>query len=126
MTVISFPEHETLNLDQRISQEVRALMGRYAVSQTRLAAWLGLNQTAVSARLRGSTEWKASDLQRVAEGFRVHPAELMGGYATSPRPGGPDGGSALPILLPWHDSNVQPSGSRFVQVNGPRYLLHVA
>lgn len=96
-TVIQFPERTPdLTLDQRISQEVRALMGRYSVSQMRLAEWLNLNQTAVSSRLRGTTDWKARDIERVAEGFAVHPAQLMGGYAAEPGPGGP--GSSLPIL----------------------------
>jgi hypothetical protein len=96
-TVIQFPERTPdLTLDQRISQEVRALMGRYNVSQMRLAEWLGLNQTAVSARLNGRTDWKARDIERVAEGFAVHPAQLMGGYAAEPGPGGP--GTTLPIL----------------------------
>lgn len=95
--MIQFPERTPdMTLDQRISQEVRALMGRYNVSQMRLAEWLGLNQTAVSARLRGSTDWKARDIERVAEGFAVHPAQLMGGYAAEPGPGGP--GTSLPIL----------------------------
>lgn len=97
MTVIQFPEREALSLDQRISQEVRALMGRWGVSQMQLAAWLGLNQTAVSARLRGDTDWKARDLERVANGFAVHPAVLMGGYATGPGPDGP--GGALPPIV---------------------------
>lgn len=115
-TVIQFPERTPgLTLDQRISQEVRALMGRYNVSQMQLAQWLGLNQTAVSARLRGTTDWKARDIERVAEGFAVHPAQLMGGYAADPRPGGPDGG--LPILLPRLDSNQQPSGYGYAQVS---------
>lgn len=96
-TVIQFPERTPdLTLDQRIGQEVRALMGRYSVSQMQLAAWLGVTQSSVSSRLRGSTDWKARDIERVADGFNVHPAQLMGGYAAEPGPGGP--GSSLPIL----------------------------
>lgn len=79
-----------------VSGEVKALMGRHGVNQTRLAAWIGVTQTAISARLRGATEWKVCEIERIAEGFGVHPAALMGGYATGPNPGG--GGTELPIL----------------------------
>lgn len=96
-TVIQFPERTPdLTLDERIGQEVRALMGRYNVSQIQLAAWLGVTQSSVSSRLRGTTDWKARDIERVAAGFAIHPAQLMGGYAAEPGPGGP--GNTLPIL----------------------------
>ena len=106
-TVIQFPESRGNGpLTEVVSGEVRALMGRYGVNQTQLADWLGVNQTAVSARLRGVTEWKVAEIDRIAEGFAVHPAELMGGYATGPHPS-PDGG--LPILRARRDSNPKPS-----------------
>lgn len=92
MTVVQFPERDARALTERVSDEVRALMGRHRISQTDLAVWLGVNQTAISARLRGATEWKVSEIEKVAEGFGVHPSELMGGYATNPRPDGPGGG----------------------------------
>lgn len=94
-TMIQFPTRDRLPLSKRVSQEVRALMGRYAVSQVKLAAWLGMDQTAVSARLRGITEWKVSDIERVAEGFAVHPASLMGGYSPDLDP---DPSRVIPIL----------------------------
>jgi hypothetical protein len=109
-TVIQFPgDADDRPLTERVSQEVRALMGRHQVSQGRLAAWLGVNQTAVSARLRGATEWKVKEIERVAEGFAVHPASLMGGYAENPHPDGPDGG--IPVLkYAIRDSNPEPAG----------------
>ncbi len=91
-TVIQFPERASRPLVAIVSNEVRALLGRYDVSQTELAKWLGLTQPAVSARLRSATEWKVAEIERIAEGFSVHPAVLMGGYAPTP-PEGP-----LPIL----------------------------
>lgn len=106
-TVIQFPERDTSPLTERVSSEVRALMGRYAVSQARLAQWMGLHQTALSKRLRGETEWKLAEVAMIADAFGVHPAALMGGYATDPRPAGPDGG--LPILSGRRDSNSQHS-----------------
>ena len=82
-------------LTERVSEEVRALMGRHKVSQGVIAHWLGVNQTAVSARLRGTTGWKVSEIEAVAAGFGVHPAVLMGVNAELPRPDGPDGGEVL-------------------------------
>lgn len=107
MTVIQFPARRADGpLSDTLAREVKALMGRHDVNQTMLAEWLGINQTAVSARLRGATKWSLDDVERIAEGFAVHPAELMGGYATDPHPF-PDGG--LPILCACRDSNPKPS-----------------
>lgn len=105
-TVIQFPDMGARPLTEQVSAEIKALMGRHGVSQTTLGAWLDLNQTAVSARLRGKTRWNLPEIERVAEGFAVHPAVLMGGYATDPHRG-PDGG--LPILRACRDSNPKPS-----------------
>lgn len=105
-TVIQFPDMGARPLTQIVSGEVKALLGRHGVSQAALGAWLGLTQPAVSARLRGATEWKVAEIERVAIGFGVHPAALMGGYANSPHPE-PDGG--LPILRACRDSNPKPS-----------------
>jgi len=107
-TVIQFPSSDDDRpLTERVSAEVRSLMGRHQVSQERLAQWLGLNQTAISARLRGVTEWKVKEIERIAEGFDVHPAALMGGYVDDPRPAGPDGG--IPILWAPGGSNPEPA-----------------
>lgn len=93
--MIQFPTRDERPLVAHVSDEVRALMGRHQVSQTALAEWLGLTQPAVSARLRGATEWKVSEIDRIAHGFGVHPSQLMGGFPTGgPSPDGPAG---LPI-----------------------------
>lgn len=94
-TVIQFPERASQPLTDVVSGEIRALMGRHGVTQVALAEWLGMKQASVSARLNGDTRWTLPEIERIAEGFAVHPAELMGGHATGPRPN-PDGG--LPIL----------------------------
>ncbi|MGW4097096.1 helix-turn-helix domain-containing protein [Mycobacterium sp. NPDC004974] len=91
-TVIQFPERLGRTLVETVSYEVRALLGRYRVTQKDLAEWLGITQPAVSSRLRGETEWKVAEIEQMAEGFNIHPAVLMGGYAPNP-PEGP-----LPIL----------------------------
>lgn len=98
-------------LTERVSEEVRALMGRHQISQGAVAQWLGVNQTAVSARLRGATEWKVSEIETVAAHFGVHPAVLMGVNAELPRPDGPDGG--VPMRYAIADSNREPAGSEY-------------
>lgn len=111
MTVIQFPARDTRPLTVRVSGEVNALLGRYGVSQAELAVWLGLHQTAVSKRLKGQTEWKVREIEGVADAFDVHPAALMGGYATDPNPTPGDG---VPIVRARQDSNLQPSDPKVV------------
>lgn len=105
-TVIQFPERVASPLTDIVSGEIKALMGRHGVTQGMLAAWLDLKQASVSERLKGRTRWNLPEIERVAEGFDVHPAVLMGGYATGPHP---SPGEGLPILRARDDSNVQPS-----------------
>jgi hypothetical protein len=105
-TVIQFPDRDARPLTKTVSGEVRALMGRHSVNQATLASWLGLHQTAMSKRLRGETEWKVSEIDGIARAFAVHPSELLGGYASGPRP---DGGEELPILRARRYSKPQPS-----------------
>lgn len=54
-TVIQFPARAGGPLVAIVSNEVRALLGRYDVSQTELAHWLGLTQPAVG-KVRISTD----------------------------------------------------------------------
>ena len=105
-TVIQFPERSASPLSEVVSGEVRALMGRFSVTQTELAEWLDLKQSAVSARLNGTTRWSLPEIEQVAEAFDVHPAVLMGGYATGPHPGP---GEGLPIQRARRYSKPQPS-----------------
>ena len=107
-TVIQFPEKSDLPLKLVVSEEVLALMGRYKVRQKHLADWLDLSQSGVSNRLNGSVQWTVDEIERVADAFDVHPAALMGGYATTPAPGGP-GRGLPPILYAIRDSNPEPA-----------------
>lgn len=77
---------------RELNAEIGSLMGRYRVTQTELAAYLGLTQVSVSDRLNGKTDWKAAELIQVAHAFGRHVAELWGGQA--PHGGGPDDGAA--------------------------------
>lgn len=73
-----------------LNAEIKSLMGRFDVSQTLLAEWLGLSQPGVSSRLHGKASWKVEELLRVAEGFGLHPAYLLGG-SNQIGPNGPEG-----------------------------------
>ena len=106
MTVLQFPGRDVKALPARVSEEIKALMGRYGISQVELAAWLGFDQAGVSQRLRGKTEWKLTEVERVAEAFGQHPAVLLGGYSPDGRPDPDDG---VPILRARRDSNPKPS-----------------
>jgi transcriptional regulator with XRE-family HTH domain len=93
MAVISLPRTgEPERLTERVAAEVRALMGRYEVTQVQLTEVLGVSQTGVSKRLRGLTPFDVNEIGLLAEFFGVDPSELVGGTRVGPRPGGPDGG----------------------------------
>lgn len=110
VTVLPDPSIRELNA------EIKALMGRYDVNQTKLAAALDLTQPGVSSRLRGSVTWRADELLKVAEVFGVHPAVLFGGVPPLPfGPGGAggaeDGTRTRNILLGMsrvHEADVVP------------------
>jgi len=51
----------------RVAGEVRAAMARRGVSQTALAAALGMSQAAVSRRLRGAIPLDVKELAAIAE-----------------------------------------------------------
>lgn len=97
MAVISLPKPGGTggNLTEQVAAEVRALMGRYAVTQMQLVDVLGVSQTGVSKRLRGITPFDVNEIGKLADFFGVDPEELVGGTRVGPRPGGPDGGQSV-------------------------------
>lgn len=99
-------------LQLRVAEEVRVLMTRHRVKQSDLAAVLNVRQPAVSQRLNGHVDFTVSELETLARFFRVAPAVLLGHTVNPHGPNG-DGGASLPRL----DSNQQPFGNRFMQVN---------
>jgi transcriptional regulator with XRE-family HTH domain len=58
-------------LARTISSNVRGLMGQRKVSQAALAQAIGLPQSGISARLNGSTNWSADDIEAVCLAFDV-------------------------------------------------------
>ena len=91
MTVISLPQGDDRPLTERVAEEVRALMGRYGVTQMQLVEVLHVSQTGVSKRLRGLIPFDINELGLLADYFGVDPGDLLGA-PKSPRPK-PDGGS---------------------------------
>lgn len=65
-------------LRERISGEVLALMGRHRVTQTTLAAYLGMKQSSLSDRLKCMTPWRVDELEAIAAYFDVPVTKLLG------------------------------------------------
>jgi transcriptional regulator with XRE-family HTH domain len=64
-------------IDAAIGERVHTLMWRVKVPQTELAAELGIDQSALSRRLRGRTSWKATELLYIAERLNVTLESLL-------------------------------------------------
>lgn len=79
MTTLKVVPDRPARLTDLVAAEVRAQMARIRMTQTQLAASLGLPQSAVSNRLRGKVAFSVDELQAVAETLGVHPAVLLGG-----------------------------------------------
>lgn len=52
------------------------LMARDGLNQQQLGEAIGMDQTTVSARLRGVSRWSVEDVTRLAMLFGVHPGEF--------------------------------------------------
>jgi predicted transcriptional regulator len=66
------------------SAGVRAELARGGVTQADVASWLGLNQAAISKRLRGVIDWRLGELQVIAEKLGVPIARLIEEPADEP------------------------------------------
>ena len=67
----------TDHVDVEIGARVHAAMWRGRVTQSQLSKALGLDQAAVSRRLRGSTAWKVSELLAVSQLLHIEPSGLL-------------------------------------------------
>jgi transcriptional regulator with XRE-family HTH domain len=88
MSVTSLPGSGRPRTSERVAAEVRALMGRYNVTQMDLTRVLGVSQTGISKRLRGITPFDADEIGVLAHHFGVSPSVLFG-EATPPDDGPP-------------------------------------
>ena len=74
------------NPDAVIGERVHAALWRARVTQTSAAEALGLDQAAVSRRLRGKTAWKVTEVLALADLLQVDLAELLPEGALCSRP----------------------------------------
>lgn len=110
MTVTPLPHKaRPRTVGEVVSLTVRHLMVDHDLTQTALAAILGITQPQVSARLGGRAPWSLTDLEVMARYFGVSVAELVGGEPgwTGPH----DGGERAR-----RDSNPQPSDPKVVPI----------
>lgn len=70
-----------------VASEVKALLGRYDLTQSDLATHLEMTQSQVSKRLRGAIPFNIVELQTMAEYFNVSVAQLLGEQSWTGGPG---------------------------------------
>jgi transcriptional regulator with XRE-family HTH domain len=103
---------EMPSADAAIGARIHQLMFLRGVTQVKLAARLGVAQTTVSKKVRGSVGWSTDDLLVVSDTLKTSIAYLFG-ESEDPRPidphtqKGPDRGGSGPSL-PDLDSNQEP------------------
>lgn len=61
-----------------VADNVRAELARYNVTQTAIAEALSLTRSAISRRLRGETQFRADELQRIADHLGLDVASFYG------------------------------------------------
>jgi transcriptional regulator with XRE-family HTH domain len=87
------PAYSRREVDKIIGENIHRLMWRAQENQTQVAPSLGMSQSALSNKLRGKRPWFASEIEALAERYRVTPGSLF---------------KELPHL----DSNQEPIGSQ--------------
>lgn len=101
------------DMDARVGRLVHQMMWDQRLTQTGVAARLGIQQSALSKKLRGERHWSLWELRVMAKILNTTSAYLLGETDDPNRPAGDDGppddgGDRLPRL----DSNQQPFGDR--------------
>lgn len=86
-----------MNIDETIGARVHQQMWRARISQVQLAGALGLDQAAVSRRLRGRTPWRASEIMTAAALLGVDIMDLYPAPGT-PTPSETATGVTRPLL----------------------------
>lgn len=90
MTVSPLPERD--NIIDAVAGEVRAELGRARIRVSHLPRLLGNSYAYWYRRASGETPIDVNDLYLLAGLLGTTPAGLLGDYANSPGPDGPDGG----------------------------------
>lgn len=68
---------QSAEMDAAIGERIHQLMWRTKLPQSAIAGALGLDQAAISRRLRGRTAWKATELIIIASLLDVPVSELF-------------------------------------------------
>ena len=66
------------DVNQRVSSEVRAWLGRRQLTQRALAQQLGISATSLSFRMKGKTPWSIAELVAVSSWLQISLAQLLG------------------------------------------------
>lgn len=104
-TMTSFPvsgEPRTI-----VGTTVRMLLVRDDKTQTDLAVQMGLSQSQLSKRIRGTIAFDLDELVFLADYFNVSVGLLFGEMQTTPQPSGPGGGGGARYAIT--DSNREPA-----------------
>lgn len=77
-----------MNTDSQIGRRVGTLMDARGITQTSMAARMGITQAAISRKLSGERPWFADELATVAGILGVQVGELFGEHRKPRRLGG--------------------------------------
>ncbi len=109
MTVTTFPApSRAADSAGIVARNLKRLMAERGVPQRQVAEVLGITQSNVSKRLKGTTPFTTDDLDALARAFDIHPGALLseaGQNWSAPAARGDEGTG-----LPRRDSNLQPAG----------------
>lgn len=83
-----------MTVDQLIGERIHSLMWKHRLTQVTLAPALGITQSTLSKKLRGTVPWTAAEVHAAADRLDVGIGDLME--------------AGLPRL----DSNQEPAGHR--------------
>lgn len=73
-------------IDSQIGDRVHHEMWRLRITQKQVSDALGVDQAAVSRRLRGRTAWKVSEVFQVARLLGISPTDLLPAELAAPAP----------------------------------------
>jgi len=95
--------HDIPSADEAFGLVIHEAMFRRRISQTKMAAALGIHQTALGKKLHGERPWTLEDAIRVADALRLDLRDLLASMWRDDGPG-QSGQSWAP-----RDSNPQPT-----------------
>jgi len=85
----------------RVAANIRAECAYRGITQTDLAAELGIAASAISARWWGRRQWQLDDIEKVAALFGMPPSELCAIRDSNPEPADLEPGDPIAQVLPF-------------------------